>query len=100
MSPVTDSTSCQTRTGRPDLIDYRQQLGGEAVQVDLLAQPGAEPRDRLAGVVAAPVEAPVHRPLDAPAGRLEQGGHRQGRAGHHHGRVPAEQLASPRTTPA
>jgi hypothetical protein len=34
---------------------HRQQLGSEAVQIDLLAQPGAERLDRLGGAVAAPV---------------------------------------------
>jgi hypothetical protein len=78
------------------LLHHRQQLGGQGVQVDLLAQPGAEPLNGPGGVVAAPVEAPVDRLLDAAAGRLEQSGHRQGSAGHHQaGLAAAEQLAEP-----
>jgi hypothetical protein len=47
----------------------------EGVEVDLVAQVGGERLDGLGGVVLAAVEAPVNRGLDAPAGRLEQGGH-------------------------
>jgi hypothetical protein len=60
------------------LVDHPQQLGRQAVQVDLLVQPITERGDRLGGVVATAVEATVHRLLDAAAGRLEQGGHGQG----------------------
>jgi hypothetical protein len=61
------------------LIHHGQQLCRERVQIDLLAQPGAKCLDRLGGVVAAPVEATIHRGLDAAAGWLEQRRHGQGR---------------------
>jgi hypothetical protein len=38
------------------LLDHAEQLGGEDVQVDLLAQPGTERLNRLGRIVAAPVE--------------------------------------------
>jgi hypothetical protein len=38
------------------LVDHHQQLGGQGVQIDLLAQMVAERRDPLGSVVAAPVE--------------------------------------------
>jgi hypothetical protein len=50
-------------------------------------QPGAECLDRLRGVVAAAVEAPVHRLLDAPPGWLHQ--RRYGQRGPGHGQVVA-----------
>jgi hypothetical protein len=50
------------------LVDHGQQLGGQRVQVDLLAQPRAEPLDGAGGVVAAAVEAPVDLGLDAVSG--------------------------------
>jgi len=65
----------------------------ERVQVELVAQVGAERLDRLGGVVAAAVEAPVDRLLDAAAGRLEHPGHGQGGGGHDQAGVAAEQLA-------
>src|SRR5512133_366183 len=37
------------------LLDHRQQLAGQGLQVDLLAQPPAERLDHAGGVVAAPV---------------------------------------------
>jgi hypothetical protein len=61
------------------LVHDRQQLAAEGVEVDLVAQAGGERLDGLDGVVLAAVEAPVHDLLDAAAGRLEQGGHGQGR---------------------
>src|SRR6266536_6158070 len=86
----------QRRLGRlHGLVDYGQQLAGQGVQVDLLAQPGAEPLDGLGGVVAAPVEAPVDRLLDAVAGRLERRGHGQGGAGHSQAGASAQELAKP-----
>jgi hypothetical protein len=45
--------------------------------------------------VAAAVEAPVDGPLDAPAGRLEDGGHGQGGGGHDQAGVAAQELAQP-----
>ena len=73
------------------------QLGRQGVEVDLVAEAGVERLDRAGGVVAAPVEAPVHGLLDAAADRLEQGGHRQGGGGHcqARGALPdrAQQLA-------
>src|SRR6266545_4687737 len=67
--------------------DHGQQLGGQGVQVDLLAQPGTEYLDGPAGVVTASVEAPVDRPLDVAAGRLERRGHRDDhRQQRHHDR--------------
>src|SRR6266545_4789963 len=85
----------------PALPVVGRQLGGQGVKVDLLMQPGTEHLDGPAGVVATPVEAPVDRLLDAPAGRLERRGHRQGRPGHHQRGVLAEQLAEPEdATPA
>jgi hypothetical protein len=64
------------------VADHRQQLGLQGPQVDLVPQPGREPLDGAGGVVAAAVEAAVHRLLDAAAGRLEQGGNGQGGRGH------------------
>ena len=72
------------------LVNDRQQLGGEGIEVDLVAQADAERFDRLGGVVLASVEAPVNRLLDAAAGRLEQGGHGQGGPGDR----PARQLGA------
>jgi hypothetical protein len=59
------------------LLDHHQQLRRQLIQVDLPLQPIAEPRDGLGGVVAAPVEAALHRGLDTAAGRLDHRGHRQ-----------------------
>jgi MFS family permease len=61
--------------------DDRSQLLAERVEVDLLAQPLAEPVDRRLRVVARPVEPAVHGALDHPAQRLERGGDRQRRHG-------------------
>ena len=63
------------------LVDDRQQLTAEGVEVDLIAQAGRERLDGLGGVVLAAVEAPIHHRLDAAAGRLEQRRHGQGSAG-------------------
>jgi hypothetical protein len=41
------------------VLHHGEQLGGQGVQVNLLAQPGAERLNRLGGVVAAAVKAPV-----------------------------------------
>jgi sodium/hydrogen antiporter len=41
------------------VVHDRQQLGGDGVKIDLVAQPGAEGVDRPGGVVLAPVESPV-----------------------------------------
>jgi hypothetical protein len=69
----------QRRLGRLHrLVDHGQQLGGQGVQVDLVAQAGREPLDGAGGVVAAAVEAPVDQVLDAAPGGLEQRGHGQG----------------------
>jgi hypothetical protein len=46
------------------LLDHGSQLGGEAIQVDLLAQAGRESLDRAGGVIVAPVEATVDPVLD------------------------------------
>jgi hypothetical protein len=51
------------------LVDHRQHLGRERVQVNLIAQASAERRDRLSCDVLAPVEAPIHHRLDM-AGRM------------------------------
>jgi hypothetical protein len=79
------------------LVNDRQQLGREGVEVDLVAQAGRERLDGLGRVVAAPVEAPVNRPLNATAGRLEQRSGGQGgasdRPARRLGADPAEQLA-------
>jgi hypothetical protein len=85
-----------SRAGLHGLLDHRQQLASQGLEVDLLAQPGAE---RL--VVAAPVEAAVHRLLDAAAGRLEHRSHGQGRPGYDQaGTLGAAAGPSPSTTPA
>jgi hypothetical protein len=76
------------------LSGHRQQLGGQGVQVDLLAKAGAERLDGLGGVVATPVEAAVDRLLDAAAGRLEHRGHGQGGGGNNQGRVLAQEPAT------
>src|SRR6266545_7011447 len=75
------------------LLDHRQQVGSQRVQVDLLAQPRAERVDGPCRVVAAAIEATVDQPLDASAGGLEEGGQRQGRRGDDQAVVPAEPLA-------
>jgi hypothetical protein len=54
------------------LVDHGQELVGQGVQVELLAQAGGEPLDGGRGIVAAPVEPSVHDRLDAAADRLEQ----------------------------
>src|SRR6266545_4691707 len=72
------------------LVDHREQLGSETVEVDLGMQPGAECLDGPGRVVAAPVEAPIDGLLDAPAGRLEQAGDGQSGAGH----CPARRLGA------
>jgi len=56
--------------------------GREHFQVDLLAQPGHEPLHTAGGVIAAPVEAPIHKILDTAAQRLERGRGGQGGRGH------------------
>src|SRR5829696_9592444 len=48
------------------LVDDRQQLAGEGVEVDLVAQAGGERLDGLGGVVPSAVEAPIHRGLNTP----------------------------------
>src|SRR5829696_864081 len=58
-------------SGLHGLVDHGAQLGRQGVQVDLVAQPGAERLDRSGSVVAAPVEAPVHGLLGATAGWLD-----------------------------
>ena len=64
------------------LVHDRQQLAGEGVEVDLLAEAGGERLDGLGGVVLAAVEAAINHLLDPAAGRLKQGRHRQSGAGH------------------
>jgi hypothetical protein len=54
------------------LVDHRQQLALQGVQVNLIPEPGREPLHGPRGVVAAAVKAPVDHPLDAVAQRLEQ----------------------------
>jgi hypothetical protein len=51
------------------LVNDRQQLGGEGIKVDVLAQADAERLDGLGRVVLAAVEVPVNSLLDAAAGR-------------------------------
>jgi hypothetical protein len=75
------------------LANRGQQLGREGVQVDLLVHAGAEGRDGLGGVVAAAVEAPVDRGLDAAVGWPGQCGHGKGRAGHDQAGTLAQELA-------
>jgi len=83
----------QRRLGRlHGLVHDGEQLGGQSLEVDLLAQAGAEGGDGHGRVVAAAVEATVDHLLDAAAGRLEHRGERQGRPGHQAG-VLAEELA-------
>src|SRR5512132_474477 len=73
------------------LVSHREQLPGEGIEVDLVAQPGAERLDGLGRVVLTPVEAAVNSSLDATPSRLEQGGHGQGDAGHRPARrLPAD----------
>jgi hypothetical protein len=85
---------------RPELhgvINHRQQLSRERIQVDLVAQPGGVRLHRPGGVVLTAVEAAIHHHLDAATGWLEQGGHGQRGPGHRPARGisahPAEQLA-------
>jgi hypothetical protein len=63
------------------LVDHGQQLAVQGVQVDLVAQAGAERGDGAGGVVAA-VEAAVDRGLDPAPQRLEHRGNGQGGGGH------------------
>src|SRR5512133_1242654 len=53
------------------LVDHGQELGRERVQVDLFPEPSAERLDGLGRVVAAAVEAPVDRLLNAATGGPE-----------------------------
>ena len=59
--------------------DRGAQLGADRLEVDLVAQPRAEGLERLRGVVAVAVEAPVDGVLDAGTRRAEQRGHRERR---------------------
>jgi hypothetical protein len=63
-------------------VDDSEQLCGEAVQVDLLAQPTAEGLHGSGRVVAGSVEAPVDQALDAMPQGLEQRGHGHRRGGY------------------
>jgi hypothetical protein len=76
-----------------------EQLSRQVVQVHLLAQLTAERLDGGGGVVAAPVEAPVHGLLDTAAGRLEQRGDHQGRGRHGQAGPAPRSWPSPSTTP-
>jgi hypothetical protein len=67
--------------GLHGLVNRGQQLGRQRVQVDLVAEAGAERLDGPGGVVAAPVEATIYTVLDAAAGWLEQRGHGESGAG-------------------
>jgi hypothetical protein len=73
------------------LVAHGQQLGGQGGQVHLIAQAGPEPLDDPGCVVAAPVEAPVDRLLDAAAGGREHRRHRQGRPGHRQAGAAAQE---------
>jgi hypothetical protein len=76
------------------LMHHSEQLIGQAVEVDLLAESGAERLDRLGGVVLASVKAPVDRLLDAATQWLEQRRHGQGGAGDGRARpVATEELS-------
>jgi hypothetical protein len=52
-------------------------LGHELVEVDVVAQPVGERGDGPLGIVASPVEAPIHATLHPSAQRLEESGDRQ-----------------------
>ena len=85
------------------LVNHRQQLGGEGIEVNLLAQPGGERLDRVGRVVSAPVEAAVNHLLDAAAGRLEQAAARVAAATAQFGglvAMPPDNCTKTRTTPA
>ncbi len=83
------------------MFDHGQQLGMEGVQVDLVPQPHREPLQGTGRVIAAPVEAPVDKVLDAAAQRLEQRGHQERGGGHGEGESPSWGLSAwPRTTTA
>ena len=77
------------------LVNDREEFGREGTEVDLVAQAGAERPDSPGHVVAAPVEAPVHRLLDAAAGRLEGRGHGQGGGGHREAGAVGQETAEP-----
>jgi hypothetical protein len=77
------------------LVDYGQQLDGEGVEVDLLAQMLVEHCDLLGGVVVAAVEPPVHGLLDAAAGRPDRRGRGQGGGGYRQAGVAAKELTEP-----
>ena len=61
------------------LIDHGHQLGGECVELDLVAEAGAERLNQLGSVVVASVEAAVDPLLDAMTSGLEQS--RRGKGG-------------------
>ena len=64
---VPASPRCQNETWAGCIVSATTvpQLGGQLVEVDLLAQPGAERLECSLRVVAVPVEAPVDKPLHA-----------------------------------
>src|SRR3954454_7967723 len=68
--------------GPHGLVDNRDQLPSQPVEVRLLAQPGRERRERLRRIVLPPVEAAVYKVLYALAQRVEERGDRE-RGDHH-----------------
>ena len=94
----------QRRLGRlHGLVDHGAQLGREGGQIDVVAEAGAERLDGPGRVVVSPVEAPVHRLLDAATSRLEHRGHGQGGGGDDQAgsfATPPNSCPSARTTPA
>src|SRR3954452_12127409 len=60
--------------GLDGAADDADELGLQGVEVELVAQPGAEGVERALGVIAAAVEAMVDRGLDTRAQRPEQRG--------------------------
>src|SRR5829696_6740963 len=78
-TPAPSATSSSTYQQHPP-PNHRVHESGATP--DLVTQAGAVGLDRLGRVVAAAVEAAIHRPLNAAPGRLEQAGHGQGGDGY------------------
>ena len=71
----------ETCVGSHRLVDDRAEIRAERVQVDLVPEPRREGLERGSRVVAAPVETPVHDPLDPATGRPEERSRDERRAG-------------------
>ena len=59
--------------GLEGAVDDGGQVGADGIEVHGVFEVRSEGGDGLVGIVAGPVEPPVHGVLDAPAQRAEQG---------------------------